>query len=80
MGSPKRASKRAIKRGMELEGMEAHITRKKASWRTSAPSDAILDNWIRFKVSDMIRSHLLMNKTTEELIDMYDQLTLEDEK
>ena len=78
MRSPKKPSKRAIKRGMALPGMQSHVNRLKASWRNPNPTDAIMEGWVRHRVVKMIDAELLRIKSTMELIDMYEGLTLED--
>jgi hypothetical protein len=79
MVNPKKPSKKAIKRGMALPGMQSHINRLKASWRTSMPSDEVTERWIQHRVVKMIGVELLRIKTTKEMIDMYQGLTgLED--
>jgi len=79
MSKPKKRSKKAIKRGMALPGMQSHINRLKASWRTPAPSDEVTERWIQHRVVKMIGAELLRIKTTMQMIDMYEGLiTLED--
>lgn len=79
MVNPKKPSKKAIKRGMALPGMQSHINRLKASWRCPKPSDETTERWIQHKVVAMIGVELHRIKTTMQLIDMYEGLvTLED--
>lgn len=76
---PRIPSKRAIRQGLALPGMQSHINRLKASWRDPAPSDEVLDGWIRGWVVKQIGVELHRIKTTKELIDLYGGLaTLED--
>ena len=67
----KEFSKEDLDRGMKIPGMASHINRKKAVWRDTEPTDAILNRWIRSRICDMITCELLRIKTTKELIDMY---------
>lgn len=74
----RKPSKRAIKQGLALPGMQSHLNRLKASWRVRYPSEEILERWIKHRVVTMITSELLTNKTLPELLDMY--RSLKDEK
>jgi len=78
MANTKKPSKKAIKRGKALPGMQSHINRLKASWRDPMPSEDVIERWIQHRVVKMIGTELLRIKTTKELIDMYEGLTLED--
>jgi len=69
-----RPSKEGIERGMLLPGMQSHIKRLKASWRCYRPSDDATERWIQHRVVKMIGIELLRDKTTHELIDMYENL------
>lgn len=75
---PLKPSKRAIKRGLKLKGMEGRIKRLKSYWRNNNPSDAILNRWIRFRVMNMITAEILNKWTTDQMIDLFKQVSEEE--
>jgi hypothetical protein len=67
-------SKRVFKQALALPGMESHIKRLKAFWKSPMPSDEVLERWLIGEIAKQFYRKRLLKMSLTDLIDLLNDI------